>query len=484
MPLSALETGLVDLILTPAQMAEALTTYAASPGAGRQYADGKRPPARPMAAIFRLLWEHHGIDFTHYKAATIMRRIERRVALSAYDSIEPYVQHLAEDAAALNQLYKDLLIGVTRFFRDAEAFDYLERDIVPLLMQDAARAQELRVWVAGCATGEEAYSLAMLLYESLQQRSATISAQIFATDVHQASLDTASEGFYPREAVEGIAPERLARFFIEEVDGYRVAPILRQMIVFARHDLTQDAPFTKLDFITCRNVLIYFQPDLQQQILRRLHYGLRLGGMLFLGLSESVGRQSEVLAEVDRHWRVYRKDQPSGFLGESMPSSLAPQPMAAARIGDRSHAASPRRAPARQQLYNVLLEGPSFQPAFSLMRRANGNISLATSRRFYRRFGDRAIAISWNSPIPISPARCKWRCCEPLASCRRSPMNACRSAPVRQRRESRCASFPLLKRGIDRRPSLSHSSLMPLRLMTMMNFRYLPMKSTIIVYIW
>ena len=356
MPLSALETGLVDLILPPAHMAEALATIASSPDVGRQYADVKRQPAQPMAAIFRLLWEHHGIDFSHYKPATIMRRIERRAALSDYDGINAYAQHLAENAAALNQLYKDLLIGVTRFFRDAEAFDYLERGIAPLLMQDAARAQELRVWVAGCATGEEAYSLAMLLHESAQQRSAPISIQIFATDVHQASLDAASEGFYPREAVEGIALERRTRFFIEEVEGYRVAPILRQMIVFARHDLTQDAPFTKLDLVTCRNVLIYFQPELQQQILSRLHYGLRLGGILFLGLSESVGRLVDVLTEVDHHWKVYRKDQPSGFLGEALPRSLASQHLTLARTTGRSGAAAPRRGAARQQLYNALLE--------------------------------------------------------------------------------------------------------------------------------
>ncbi|WP_179130914.1 CheR family methyltransferase [Candidatus Entotheonella palauensis] len=351
MPLSALETGLAEWVLAPEQMAQALVTYLSTPYPGRQGPNRSRGAVASMEAITRLLWDHHGVDFTHYKTATIARRIERRVSLSEHHDIEAYAQHLADDISALNQLYRDLLIGVTRFFRDAGAFRFLERDILPLLLQDAGRARELRLWVAGCATGEEAYSLAMLLHESLRQQPAAISIQIFATDVHQGSLNIASEGFYAYEAIEHISPERLARYFIEEADGFRVVPVLRQMIVFARHDLTRDAPFTKLDFITCRNVLIYFQPEWQEQILRRLSSGLRLGGMLFLGQSESVGSLSEVLTEVERHWKVYRKDQPSGLLSEAITSSRS-----ARHTPSRAHAMAPPRAPARQQLYNVLLE--------------------------------------------------------------------------------------------------------------------------------
>jgi two-component system CheB/CheR fusion protein len=310
----------------------------------------------PMDLIFRLLLAHHDVDFTHYKTATIARRIQRRIALSAYDDIHAYAQHLSENTAALHQLYRDLLIGVTRFFRDSEAFDYLERDMITLLMQEAGRTQELRVWVAGCATGEEAYSLAMLLHESLRQRSVPISVQIFATDVHQASLAIASEGLYPHEAIQHLSPARLARYFVEEADGYRVVPTLRQMIVFARHDLTRDAPFTRLDFITCRNVLIYFQADVQQQILRRLHDGLRPGGMLLLGHRESVGSLAEVFTEVDRHWKIYRKRRPRGLLREALAPSLPAQVAQPARVASRVYSVPTRRAVARQQLYNLLLE--------------------------------------------------------------------------------------------------------------------------------
>ncbi len=257
MPMKALETGVVDLVLNPEQMASALIRYGQTSLEDRVNFVGLEPPNTPMERIFRLLWEHHGIDFSHYKAATITRRIERRLELSEDLDIDAYVARLSNDTTVLDQLYRDLLIGVTQFFRDQDAFTYLEENVLPDLLQEAERTRELRIWVAGCATGEEANSLTMLLHEALRQRSTQISVQIFATDAHQASLETASDGFYPLESVAHVSPPRLARYFVAESEGYRILPILRQMIVFAHHDLMRDAPFTKLDLITCRNVLIY-----------------------------------------------------------------------------------------------------------------------------------------------------------------------------------------------------------------------------------
>ncbi len=356
MPMHALETGVVDLVLNPEQMAAALVTYGHTSREDLANIVDLEPPNTPMERIFRLLWDHHEIDFSHYKVATITRRIERRLELSEDRDIDAYVARLSSDSAVLDQLYRDLLIGVTQFFRDEEVFAYLEEEVLDDILREAERTRELRIWVAGCATGEEAYSLAMLLHEALRQRSTPISVQIFATDVHQASLDLASDGFYPAESVTHVSPPRLARYFVAEADGYRVLPILRQMIVFARHDLMRDAPFTKLDLITCRNVLIYFKPEWQQHILRLFHYGLRLGGILCLGHSESIGALADVLSEFDRSNKIYRKDYPSGLLSEAMrPTAPVRQSWPASPLPYEAVTAT-RTTAMRQQLYNALLE--------------------------------------------------------------------------------------------------------------------------------
>ncbi len=305
MPQAALETGVVDQALPSPGIPQALVEYTRR-SASAEVPDDV-PPLEAIEVVFKLLNDAYGIDFSHYKPNTVSRRIQRRLAMVGVRSVDEYAERLHSDADELNALYKDLLIGVTRFFRDRDAFAQLESAVVPELVRRAATEEEIRVWVAGCATGEEAYSLAMIIHEQLAAAGQPINVKIFATDVHRVSLDNAGAGLYGEEALQDVAPERLERYFHKGPGGYRVSPDLRQMIVFAKHNAINDAPFTKLDLITCRNLLIYFQPQAQQKALSLFQFGLKTGGYLFLGPSESPGQLLDELEIVDSHWKIYKK---------------------------------------------------------------------------------------------------------------------------------------------------------------------------------
>ncbi|HVX10744.1 MAG TPA: chemotaxis protein CheB [Pirellulales bacterium] len=306
MPVSAIETGVVDLELPPEQIAEALVRHArtlANPGV-----DGSVDvDHQGFAEIFELLNQEYGLDFSHYKSTTVGRRIQRRLPINKIDSLREYTEKLRDDAVELNALYKDLLIGVTRFFRDPGAFAKLEEVVFPELLRKVPREQEIRVWVTGCATGEEAYSVAMLLHEQLEAAGRPINAKVFATDAHRGSLEIASLGVYGDDALADVGERRLARYFHRQADGYHVGQELRQMIVFAPHNLLKDAPFTKLDLVTCRNLLIYLQPLAQKKTLSLLHFGLKVDGILLLGPSETPGELQEEFSPLDDHWKLYRK---------------------------------------------------------------------------------------------------------------------------------------------------------------------------------
>jgi two-component system CheB/CheR fusion protein len=261
----------------------------------------------------RLLRDEYGIDFSQYKAGTVTRRIERRLALNRSLDIDMYVEQLRGDPRELSSLYEDLLIGVTRFFRDDDAFQILEQRIIPDLAERAKTDEQIRVWVPGCATGQEAYSIAILLHEALSARQRPINLKILATDVHKASLEVASTGLYSEEQVAGISSERLARYFTLKPNGFQISPTLRETIVFAPHNLIRDAPFTKLDLIACRNLLIYFQPHAQKTVLTLFHFALKPGGYLFLGSSESPGGLHDEFDTIDEHAKIYRKRRDLGL---------------------------------------------------------------------------------------------------------------------------------------------------------------------------
>lgn len=309
MPVNAQETGAVDLILPPETMAASLERYVTGSLSPDVLAAQELGPSQleGVERVFELLRHSYGIDFSNYKPATISRRIKRRMTIQHISGLETYTETLRDDAEELDRLYRDLLIGVTQFFRDPEFFERLEDEVVPELLERVERGEPVRAWVAACATGEEAYSLAIVIHEQMTQSGRTPNAKIFATDVHQRSLDHAAKGWYPDSALAEMPPVRRDRYFTREADGWQVSPELRQMIVFAPHNLVQDAPFTQLDLVTCRNLLIYLQPTAQKKALSFFHFALRMGGVLALGPSESTGDLADEFTVIDKRWKVYRK---------------------------------------------------------------------------------------------------------------------------------------------------------------------------------
>jgi len=309
MPRSARETGVVDHVLPPTQMPAVLTRHAESPDSHHLAGALAAAPSRPygVAAALRFLQSAYGIDFTHYKPSTVVRRIERRLQLTQSNTLESYVEKLAADSAELDDLFHDLLIGVTCFFRDEGAFERLESSVIPELVERARPSEEVRVWVAGCATGEEAYSISILIHEQLRKHSERCRVKILATDLHRGSLDFASRGLYNEDRVSRVRPDLLERYFDKRGPNYQVSPELRQSVVFAAHNVIKDAPFTRIDLVSCRNLLIYLQPLAQKKVLGLLHFALKRNGILMLGPSEHVGPLADDFDTVDAHWRIYRK---------------------------------------------------------------------------------------------------------------------------------------------------------------------------------
>ena len=303
MPKTARDVGVAHWVLAPEDMPRVLLEHVER--------DGTPAPAVALAthglgAIYQMLQDAYGIDFKDYKPSTVTRRIERRLQLARADDLGDYVTRLRAESDELDTLYRDLLIGVTRFFRDEEAFELLQTRVLPELLHAGPADTPLRVWVAGCATGEEAYSLAMILHEVSKATNGR-PIKIFATDVHRGSLEIAARGFYAEQAVANVSGERLERWFRRQNQGYQVVAELRQMVVFAPHNVLRDPPFTRVDLVTCRNLLIYFQPVAQQKALSLFHFALNRGGIAFLGPSESTGLLAPDFETVDGHWRIYRK---------------------------------------------------------------------------------------------------------------------------------------------------------------------------------
>ncbi len=307
MPHSAVDTGVVDFVVPPDSIPRVILANAALQSSRCEPPLNADVSEEGMNAIFRILRGEYGIDFSYYKPSTVTRRIERRRQLNQSLDLEDYVKRLRNDAEEVNLLYKDLLIGVTEFFRDREAFDRLEAEVIPQLLSRIEQGDEIRVWVAGCATGEEAYSIAMLLDEATDQAGRNCDFKIFATDVHRASLDFASLGTYDESSLVKVSPSRLERYFLRHGNHYHVSQDLRKRIVFAPHNVIRDAPFTKLDLISCRNLLIYLQPSAQKKVLSLFHFGLRAGGIMLLGPGESPGEISDEFDQINGHWKIFRK---------------------------------------------------------------------------------------------------------------------------------------------------------------------------------
>ncbi|MEO6873960.1 MAG: CheR family methyltransferase, partial [Opitutaceae bacterium] len=327
MPRSAVDAGCVDFVLSPAGIAKELAHIARHPhvkapsrarsqrwneraGAlDEKSPDGTEPTG--YRKVLQLLRNHSGVDFSLYKYATIHRRITRRMVLNRQDSQGHYANFLRGNAKELDALYSDALISVTSFFRNAEAFEVLKRKVFAPLLKERSD-EPVRVWVLGCSTGQEAYSIAMAYAEAAQKVPRARKLSVFATDLKETNLDKARHGLYAKSLVADVSPERLRRFFIEEDGGYRVIKSLREHVVFARHNLISDPPFSRMDLICCRNVMIYLEPSLQKKALPAFHYALKPGGCLFLGASESVGGFTDLFNTMDKRQKIFtRKAAPT-----------------------------------------------------------------------------------------------------------------------------------------------------------------------------
>jgi two-component system, chemotaxis family, CheB/CheR fusion protein len=352
MPHMAIATGQVDFVQPPSEIAATLTRLSRHPYLGRAVVDdlfeGKAEnkaenaegvsEAATLDIIFDLLRAASQIDFRLYKPTTIKRRILRRMSLHHIGQFDRYRQYLQETPTEVQALYQEILIGVTSFFRDAGAFDCLKREVFPALMRDGSwltaqgqspSAVPLRLWIAGCSTGEEAYSIAICLLEFLAHQPYRPPIQIFATDVSEQAIEIARQGIYLPAKVADVSADRLQRFFVPVEGGYQINKAVRELCVFARQDLICDPPFSRLDLISCRNVLIYIDSALQKKVLPMFHYGLKPGGFLMLSSSETVGEFTDLFALLDRQHKIYAKQSSSLRLNFVLPTPSADRSIAA-----------------------------------------------------------------------------------------------------------------------------------------------------------
>ena len=310
MPRSAIATGLVDYVLPPREMPQQLVRYTkhATQRIAPKVAPAEGAVDSALQKVFVLLRTRTNHDFSLYKKNTICRRIERRMNIHQIDSISDYVRYLHESDREAGILFKELLIGVTSFFRDPEAFEALQTQALPQLLGDKPDDEAVRVWVPGCSSGEEAYSVAILLHEYMEQIGRHFHVQIFGTDIDEDAIDTSRAGLYPESIAVDVGPERIKRFFVKEEDGqYRVKKQIREMLVFAPQNVIKDPPFTKLDLLCCRNLLIYLGTELQRKLLPIFHYSLKPDGILFLGSSETIGQATDLFTSIQRKWKIYRR---------------------------------------------------------------------------------------------------------------------------------------------------------------------------------
>jgi two-component system CheB/CheR fusion protein len=330
MPRSAIDAGVVDIVAPAAELPGRIvssirhgTHATAEPVTEGQLQSG-------LEKVLILLRAHNGQDFSLYKKTTLYRRIERRMGIHQIDRIATYVRFLQENPQELELLFKEFLIGVTSFFRDPAAWDSLRDAALPALFERSPTGHVLRAWVTGCSTGEEAYSLAIVFKEAIEKHKPArrLSLQIFATDLASDAIDRARQAHYPASIAADVSPERLARFFVATDEGYQMCKEIREMVVFAPQNLIQDPPFTKLDLLLCRNLLIYFSAELQKKLLPLVHYSLTNSGLLFLGNSESVGSAADLFVPLDAKARIFRRiDIPAQAIDIDFPARFRSLPV-------------------------------------------------------------------------------------------------------------------------------------------------------------
>ncbi len=307
MPQSAIASGCVDFVAAPNDIAREIVRISRHPSRAAEEEPGIPGGDAYFRQIVQRLHQATGVDFTHYKFNTLSRRITRRLVLQKLEGLPQYLQFLRSTPAEVDALYQDILISVTSFFRDPEAFEALKEQVFPLLVKDRSRHDPVRIWTLGCSTGEEAYSLAMAFTEFAEAAGSAAPLQLFATDLNAAGVDKARAGVYSPDIVEYVSPDRLRRFFTEVDGGYRISKTIRDACVFSRHNVLADPPFSRLDLISCRNMLIYLEPVLQQKVLPILHYALKPGGWLWLGSSETIGADRSLFEAKDVKHKLYSR---------------------------------------------------------------------------------------------------------------------------------------------------------------------------------
>ncbi|WP_121810302.1 CheR family methyltransferase [Mucilaginibacter kameinonensis] len=333
MPLAAIGTNLVDYVLAPEEMPSKIIQYLNHPVIAGEADDDSKTSLKNNNAIQKILMllrSHTGNDFALYKKSTITRRIERRIAYYQFTDYTQYAGYLKDNPEEIDNLFNELLIGVTKFFRDANAFESLKQWLNELIRQKKDD-ESIRVWIAGCSTGEEAYSVAILLLECLNavKRKIVPKIQVYATDLDPAALEHARLGVYHENIVAEISPERLRKFFTREEDRYRVKKELRDLIVFAQQNLIKDPPFIKLDLLCCRNMLIYFTPELQKKIIPLFHYALKPNGIMFMGPAETIGGFTDMFRSLDPKWKLFGRQEGKVMLNDmvSFPYHTTQQPL-------------------------------------------------------------------------------------------------------------------------------------------------------------
>ena len=366
MPKSAIMTGAVDLVLAVAKIPDALVRYERRMVLTAQHhrSPVDRTPDR-LPEFIALLRGKTPHDFTPYKEGTLRRRIERRMAMAPIEhgDMDGYLELLRNDAGELDLLAKDLLIHVTSFFRDPQVFDFLAENIIPQLVRDRKPDQPLRIWIAGCSTGEETYSLAMLFLEAMAALNRSAKLQVFASDVDPDAIASARDGLYPGTIESDVSPERLARFFVKEDGGYRVLPELRATVVFTVQDVLADPPFSRIDLVSCRNLLIYLRLEAQMRVTSLFHFALREGGILVLGSAETAGNvegRFEVVSKADRIYRQMGRSRPGEIDFSRSPANAARLP---ARLPQLQ--AQPRQAAFADLCQKLVME--TYAPAAVLI---------------------------------------------------------------------------------------------------------------------
>ncbi|RYY20174.1 MAG: chemotaxis protein, partial [Chitinophagaceae bacterium] len=315
MPNSAIQSGVVDHIIAPKQMPEEILRYLAEPVLQETQPVGEQQ----LDEIFTLIHKEAGNDFHFYKLPTINRRIFRRMSMIECNNIDDYLEKLRIDAGERLQLGKDFLIGVTKFFRDSEAFELLKEQVLIPLIRSKRDGDTLKIWVCACSTGEEVYSIAIALDHLLTEANKVLEVKIFATDIDEAAIDIAARGCYPRLVERDIPAPLLRKYFLPKENQYQIIPMIRKQIVFAKHNVAKDPPFINNDLVTCRNMLIYLNPMLQQKVLAVLLYGVMVNKYLLLGPSESIGALKDDVTELSSKWKLYRKLRETRIAGQFAP---------------------------------------------------------------------------------------------------------------------------------------------------------------------